>query len=144
MRIKNECTFSKLSWYLRMIRRKKLIIILNIIKFRFIFSSNIDLNMELFMKEIQIAEDIIPIGEFKTHASALLKELKNVHRSIIITQNGRPAGVVLSPKDYDFLINRQRFLDSVFNGLKDSNEGNVISDEEFKGKLESIFGQLDV
>ena len=96
------------------------------------------------MEEIQIAEDIIPIGEFKTHASALLKELKNVHRSIIITQNGRPAGVVLSPKDYDFLINRQRFLDSVFNGLKDSSEGNVISDEEFKGKLESIFGQLDV
>jgi antitoxin YefM len=99
--------------------------------------------MELLVKRIQISEDIIPIGEFKTHASALLKELKESHRSLIITQNGKPAGIVLSPKDYDFLLNRYNFINSVFEGLKDSHQGNTISDEEFKGKLESYFGNLD-
>ena len=95
------------------------------------------------MDRIQISEDIIPIAEFKTHASSLLKELKNNHRSIVITQHGKPAGIVLSPKDYDYLLNRQKFLDSVFNGLQDSNQGKILSDEEFKLKLESVFGNLD-
>ena len=92
------------------------------------------------MKGFQVSEDIIPIAKFKTNASSLLKDLNTSRRSIVITQHGKPVGVVISPKDYDLLVNREKFLDSISEGLKDSNENNVVSDEDFKKKLDAEFG----
>lgn len=92
------------------------------------------------MKEFQVSEDILPIAKFKTHASSLLKDLNTNRRSIVITQHGKPVGVVISPKDYDSLINRENFLDAISEGLKDSYDNNVVSDEDFKEKLNSEFG----
>lgn len=92
------------------------------------------------MKEFQVSEDILPIAKFKTHASSLLKDLNTNRRSIVITQHGKPVGVVISPKDYDSLINRENFLDAISEGVKDSYDNNVVSDEDFKEKLNSEFG----
>lgn len=95
---------------------------------------------EVIMKEFQVSEDILPIAKFKTQASALLKDLSINRRSIVITQHGKPVGVVISPKDYDSLVNREKFLDAISEGMKDSNDNNVVSDEDFKKKLDSEFG----
>jgi len=94
----------------------------------------------MIMKGFQVSEDILPIAKFKTHASSLLKDLNTNRRSIVITQHGKPVGVVISPKDYDSLINRENFLDAISEGLKDSYDNNVVSDEDFKEKLNSEFG----
>ncbi len=39
---------------------------------------------------------------------------------MVITQNGRPAGVLLSPREYDRMQERQRFLESIAAGLADA------------------------
>ncbi len=96
------------------------------------------------MRDFQVSEDILPIAKFKTHASSLLKDLNTNRRSIVITQHGKPVGVVISPKDYDYLTKREKFLDAISHGLKDSNDKNIISDENFKKQLDSEFGKLDV
>ena len=98
--------------------------------------------MELYMKSIQISNDIIPIAEFKTHASAILDNVKSNHQSIIITKNGKAAGVVISPEDYDRWVERDNFIHSLEQGLKDSESGDIMSDNDFKIKLESEFGNL--
>ncbi len=95
------------------------------------------------MKNFQVSKDILPIAKFKTHASSLLKDLNTTRRSIVITQHGKPVGVVISPKDYDYLIKRENFLDAISLGLRDSNDKNVISDEKFKKQLEAEFGKFD-
>lgn len=55
------------------------------------------------MKQISIANDIIPVGEFKTGLAKWLKSVHDSGRPLVITQNGRPAGVLLSPEAFDQL-----------------------------------------
>ncbi len=81
------------------------------------------------MSTLQVSEDILPLGQFKTQASALLKSINSSHRSIIITQNGKPAAVVLSPSEFDRLNTQARFISAVQQGLDDIQAGRVIDDD---------------
>ena len=78
------------------------------------------------MKAIRVSEGIVPLGEFKAKASRLIKELKREAAPLVITQNGRPAAVMLSPAAYDELRERQDFLEAVAAGLADSAAGRVV------------------
>jgi len=84
------------------------------------------------MKNISVANDIVPIAEFKTSISKWFNSLQNTGHPLVITQNGKPAGVLLSPKDYDELIYRRSFLDSVAKGITDVEDGRTYRAEEIK------------
>jgi len=87
------------------------------------------------MKNINISKDIIPIGEFKKSLSKWLKNVQNTGHPLIITQNGRPAGVLLSPSEYDELIHKKFFIDSVNRGLSDAESGNVYTTNKLSEEL---------
>jgi len=89
------------------------------------------------MKNISIANDIVPIAEFKTSISKWFNNLQNTGHSLIITQNGKPAGVLLSPQDYDELVYRKSFLDSVVRGISDAESGRTYRAEEIRVALKS-------
>ena len=89
------------------------------------------------MKTISISNDIVPIAEFKTSISKWFKSLQNAGHPLIITQNGKPAGVLLSPSDYDELVYRKSFLDSIGRGISDADSGRTYSTEEIKTKFAS-------
>jgi prevent-host-death family protein len=95
------------------------------------------------MKPIQVADDIIPIGEFKTHASRLLRQIRETGRPMVITQNGRPAGVVLTPEEFDRLTYADRLRAAVDDGLADVKAGRVLGDDELTEILEAEFDSLD-
>jgi len=88
------------------------------------------------MKTISVANDIVPIAEFKTSISKWFKSLQKGH-PLIITQNGRPSGVLLSPSDYDELVYRKSFLDSVDRGISDVEGGKTYRTEELLAALAS-------
>lgn len=88
------------------------------------------------MSNLQISEDILPLGQFKTHASQLLKSINSNNRAIVITQNGKPAAVVLSPNEFDRLNAQVRFISAVQQGLNDEQAGRVIDDDELDTILE--------
>lgn len=90
------------------------------------------------MKTISISNDIVPIAEFKTSISKWFKTLRNTGRPLIITQNGKPAGVLLSPTEYDDLVYRKSFLDSVERGMSDADSGRTYSAGEIKAKLTDL------
>lgn len=46
------------------------------------------------MKTISVQNDIIPIAEFKASIFKWFKDLRNTGHPLIITQNGKPAGVL--------------------------------------------------
>ena len=92
--------------------------------------------MEHKMKQLNISKDIIPISEFKSSLSKWLKNIQNTGHPLVITQNGRPAGVLLSPSEYDDLVYKRHFLDSVERGISDAESGNVYSTKELKRELD--------
>ncbi|HSL82115.1 MAG TPA: type II toxin-antitoxin system prevent-host-death family antitoxin, partial [Thermoanaerobaculia bacterium] len=63
--------------------------------------------------------------------------------SVVITQHGRPAGVLVSPEEYDRLREHDRFLEAVHQGLADAEAGRTISDEELGASLDDLFGPLE-
>jgi antitoxin YefM len=87
------------------------------------------------MKTISITKDIIPIVEFKTGISKWFKSIQKSGHPLIITQNGKPAGVLLSPDDYDELVYKKSFLDSVGRGISDADTGRTYSTEEIKAAM---------
>lgn len=94
-------------------------------------------------KALQVSQDILPIGDFKTHAGRVLRRLRDDGRPVVITQHGRPAGVLLSPEEYDRLREHDRFLEAVHEGLADAKAGRTISDEELGASLDELFGPLE-
>src|SRR5213593_4825637 len=95
------------------------------------------------MKFLQISEDILPIGEFKTRASQVLRKLREAQRPIVITQNGKPTAVLITPEEFDRLRERDRFLEAVREGLADSEAGRVVEDKVLTRELEAALGKAD-
>lgn len=87
------------------------------------------------MKNINIENDIIPIGEFKANLSKWMKNIQHSDHPVIITQNGRPAGVLLSPREFDLLNYNQSLKSSVERGLQNIEDGQIYSTEELKSEL---------
>jgi len=87
------------------------------------------------MKTISITNDIVPIAEFKAGISRWFKSLKSTGQPVIITQNGKPAGVLLSPGDYDDLVYKKSFLDSIGRGISDAESEKTYHTEEVRAAL---------
>lgn len=87
------------------------------------------------MKNLSIANDIVPVAEFKAGISKWLKTLQASGHPLVITQNGKPAGVLLSPADYDALAYHKSFLDSVARGREDAESGRTYHTEDVKAAL---------
>lgn len=94
------------------------------------------------MKPLQIAQDIVPVGTFKTHAAQFLRQLRAEHRPIVITQNGRPAAVLVTPEEFDRMRDHDRFLDAVKAGLADSDAGRLTDDDTLDIELDRAFGAV--
>lgn len=87
------------------------------------------------MKNISVSSDIIPVGQFKSDLARYLREIQEKNNSLIITQNGKPAGVLISPSEFDELRQTKLFLESVSRGLIDSDKGEVLSTSQIRGEL---------
>ena len=88
------------------------------------------------MRALKVAEDIVPVGEFKGQAARWLRHAAESGQPVVITQNGKPAGVLVSPSEYDRLTERQRFLESVALGLADAEAGRTMNTKELLRRLE--------
>ncbi len=87
------------------------------------------------MSNISVSSDIIPIGEFKLSLSKWFNTIQNTGHPLVITQNGKPAGVLISPSEYDGLVDKKLFINSVEKGLSDAVSGNTYSTKELKAEL---------
>lgn len=88
------------------------------------------------MENIVVANDIIPVGQFKSNMAKYLKEIQSKRNSLIITQNGKPAGVLISPSEFDELRQTKLFINSISQGLSDSEKGEVLSTSQLRSELQ--------
>jgi prevent-host-death family protein len=64
----------------------------------------------------------------------MLRKLRSTNRPLIITQNGRPAAVVITPADFDAVVERERFVAAVERGLADADAGRTVDDAELESE----------
>src|ERR1043165_8922772 len=83
----------------------------------------------------QTAEDIMPIAELKANMSEIVRGLHERPRPLVVTLNGKPAAVVMSPREYDQLSYRARFLEAVSEGLADVQAGRTVDGEQAVSEL---------
>lgn len=89
--------------------------------------------------ELQVADDIVPIGELKAHLSERIRDLRSHGRPLVVTQNGKAAAVLLSPEEFDRLATQDRFIAVVTAGLEQAEAGNVVDHDEAMRILEARF-----
>jgi len=87
------------------------------------------------MKPLRVSEDFVPVGQFKAQAKKWLARASETGQPLVITRNGRPAGVLLSPGEFDRLMERQRFLSAIDEGLADARAGRMVSTAEVRRRL---------
>ena len=92
------------------------------------------------MKSLLVAENIVPLGEFKSQASRILREMKASRRPVVITQNGRPAAVLVAPEEFDRLQEQARFIRAVQRGYAESEAAQVVTEREVEKRLNEEFG----
>jgi prevent-host-death family protein len=89
------------------------------------------------MRDINVSDGIVPLGEFKTGASKIIRDIAGSDEPLVITQNGRPAAVLMSPTAFQELRERQDFLETVAEGIADSEAGRVVDQKKVRRWLES-------
>jgi len=95
------------------------------------------------MSNLRVSEDIVPLSDFKARASELLKKLAQTGAPIVITQNGRAAGVLLSPAKFDVLTERARFVNAVAAGLDDAESGRVVDHQSMVAEVAARYDAQD-
>lgn len=90
------------------------------------------------MKNISVTNDIIPVGQFKSGLAKYLKDLQIRKHSLVITQNGKPAGVLVSPAEYDSMQETKQFMEFISRGLSDSEKGLAYSTSQLKNELKKF------
>ncbi|MFT3763998.1 MAG: type II toxin-antitoxin system Phd/YefM family antitoxin [Minicystis sp.] len=91
------------------------------------------------LRAVRIAEDIIPVSDFKAQAADLLRRVSDTGQPLVITQNGKAAGVLLSPAEFNRLNERARFVTAVEEGLADDDAGRVSEHDEVAARMKARF-----
>lgn len=55
------------------------------------------------MTIIMVMSQTLPLAEIKAHLSEIVDLVEREHERVILTRNGRPAAVILSPEDLEAL-----------------------------------------
>jgi prevent-host-death family protein len=92
------------------------------------------------MRAVRISENFVPVSEFKAQASDWLRKIRETGAPVVVTQNGKPAGVLLSPRAFDALTEQARFVSAVNEGLADVDAGRVHSHAAVKKRMKARLG----
>ena len=91
------------------------------------------------MKPVQVAKDIVPLAEFKAHSATWLERVRASGQPVIITQNGKPAAVMISPEEFDRFQHQSTELvrGEIRAAEADITAGKVYSTSEVEAHLEA-------
>ncbi|MEE4274114.1 MAG: type II toxin-antitoxin system Phd/YefM family antitoxin [Thermoanaerobaculales bacterium] len=95
------------------------------------------------MPNLRVAEGIVPLSQFKAKAAELLKKISETGAPIVITQNGRAAGVLLSPAEFDLLTERARFVQAISEGITDVETDRVVDHQSMVAEITSRYDDTD-
>ena len=84
---------------------------------------------------LDLEADIQPVSDFRANASAMLQQVRDTGRPLVLTQRGRGAAVLLDIRSYQGLLDELEELQDVARGLADVAEGRVVAHEDVAARV---------
>ncbi|MEJ7797759.1 MAG: type II toxin-antitoxin system Phd/YefM family antitoxin [Solirubrobacteraceae bacterium] len=85
--------------------------------------------------------ETIPLSSVKAHLSELVDRVENQHERVVVTRNGRPAAVLISPDDLESLeetlavLSDGALMQQIRAGHSALAAGDTVSLEELRAQL---------
>ena len=92
---------------------------------------------------MKFSESIKPISYLKAHASELVREVADGHKTLIITQNGEAKVVVQDLESYERMQESLALLKMLAQSTKSKNEGKYKTVKKAFMDLDSRIEELD-
>jgi antitoxin YefM len=89
---------------------------------------------------IMVMSETLPLAEIKAHLSEIVDRVEREHDRIVLTRNGRPAAVIMSPADLEALedtlelLSDAEALAEIRTGQAEAVSGRVVSAEQLRAK----------
>lgn len=84
---------------------------------------------------IDIDQDIQPLSEFRKHAADFIDRIKKQKRSIVLTQHGKSAAVLVDVSEYQRMIDKLDLMEELIEAERQIARGEVISHEDAKNRI---------
>lgn len=79
---------------------------------------------------MSIKQDIRPVTYLKNRAADLLAQINKTHRPVVITQNGKPRGVLQDPESYEKMRKAIGLLKLLVQGEEDLRKGQMVPQKQ--------------
>jgi prevent-host-death family protein len=89
----------------------------------------------------QALKDIVPIGEFRSNLADWVKRVGDTRRPVVLTQRGRAAAVVVSPDEFDELLEERAVVRAILSGLQEASAGHVVDDADVWAEMDGLLDE---
>ena len=92
------------------------------------------------MTIILVMSETLPLAEIKAHLSEIVDRVEREHERVVLTRNGRPAAVIMSPADLAALedtlelLSDPAALEEIRAARADLSKGRVVTADELRAK----------
>ena len=92
------------------------------------------------MTIIIVMPETLPLADIKAHLSEIVDRVEREHERVVLTRNGRPAAVIMSPADLDAiedtldLLSDPAAMAEIAAARNDMSKGRVVTGEELRAK----------
>ena len=93
------------------------------------------------MTIIMVMDKTLPLANVKAHLSEIVDQVESAHDRVILTRNGRPAAVILSPDDLESLeetldlLSRPGALEEIERARGDIDAGAFLTAAELRARF---------
>ncbi|HET7273647.1 MAG TPA: type II toxin-antitoxin system Phd/YefM family antitoxin [Longimicrobiaceae bacterium] len=86
---------------------------------------------------MRFTRDIRPVSEFRANAAALINQVRETRRPLVLTQHGKGAAVLLNVEEYERLVERAELIEDVATSEDQLRHGQGITHEKAQERLRS-------
>lgn len=87
------------------------------------------------MNRINLETDIRPLSDFRANITAIIEEIKQTKRPVVLTQHGRSAAVVLDVSEYERILEKIELLSDLEIAESQIATGQGISHDQVKSQI---------
>ncbi len=84
---------------------------------------------------LSLEQDIQPLSEFRRNSAQFISKLKKENRTIVLTQHGKSAAVLVDVVAYQKMLDRMELMEDLLEAERQINTGDVVSNEEAKRQI---------
>jgi prevent-host-death family protein len=84
----------------------------------------------------ELDQDIRPVSEFRKNAARFIERLQKQKRSIVLTQHGKSAAVLVDVSEYQRMIDKLDKMEDLLEAERQIARGEVFTQDEAKKRIE--------